>query len=160
MTNCGRSLKDFAGRLPGKVFITMSLPSSERQIVRGITLREIHGRRIPCRWKWRRLRLLRRCGVGDTLHFPSTDTVVPTSLVFARVNIKGHRELVADLNRKLGYLVRPEYIETHLPGILFLRFQHIFLHFPFRSGALRNASPFGQHCNDFSGNFHIVVFIC
>ena len=112
-------------------FPTLSL---KREVIFFVLSRKIY-RSGRCRIHWRERSRLRRDRLvcANPVYLPGTDTVKPTSLPFARVNVERNIQFFTQLDIKLLYLVRPKHVKTHPARILVMRFDYILLHRPFIS---------------------------
>ena len=120
---------------PTGLFMFMRISYSlERQIIllvcRGKVYRRsgssIHGRK-------RSIRRNRPLGT-HTLYFPRTDTVEPNAhSTRGHPTSKNTIQLFTCLNIKLRYLICSKYVKTHFFRILIMRFNYVFLYFPFIS---------------------------
>ena len=91
------------------------------------------------------------------LYFPRVDVGKPTPLIFPAVDVKRHSQLLACLYMRLLDTVCTKYLKTNFTRILIVRFQHIFLLFPFVPG-LADTAHNRQHGNNSSCNFHLYCF--
>ena len=93
-----------------------------------------------------------------TVHLPSTDGVVPTTLVLAGIHIERYRQFFTHLYIELLNLFSAKHIEAHLTWVLTVILDNILLHFPLVA-VLRHAAPWSKYGDDFSCKFHIVFFV-
>ena len=104
---------------------------SERQVVLFITCCKIHrsGRRRRERSTGSRSRLRST----HTLNLPCADTVKPSSLPFACIDIERNGQFFAQLDVELADFIFTEYVETHSARILVMCFNDILLNLPWVS---------------------------
>lgn len=118
-----------------ELFLCLHLVSaeSERKVILFVAGRKIRSRsRIHRRERSLHRRNPRSLRVRvDTFYPPGTDTVEPTSLPFARINIERYIQLFTHLDIELLYLVCPKHIKAHSARILVVCFDDILLYFPF-----------------------------
>ena len=93
-----------------------------------------------------------------TVHLPSTDGVVPTTLVLAGIHIERYRQLFTHLYIELLNLFSAKHIEAHLTWVLTVILDNILLHFPLVA-VLRHAAPWSKYGDDFSCKFHTVFLL-
>ena len=99
-------------------------------------------------------------GRDVTVNLPRTDTVIPTTIILARIHIKRDGHDLASLDVEVRDTIRAKHFKCQLSRELLIdSFQHILLYFPLCSRPLTDTTAFGHHGNDFSCNFHILLLI-
>lgn len=73
-------------------------------------------------------------------YLPGTNLIIPTSIVFASVDIEAHRQLLSHLNIELSNAICAKDFEGALLGELLHRLKQIGCHFPLVARALRDTS--------------------
>ena len=64
-------------------------------------------------------------------HVKCTDSVKPASIIFMGIDVKGHIDLLTNLNVEPLYAISTEYLKHHFTGVCIMSLYDISLHFPF-----------------------------
>ena len=122
--------------------------------------RSYGSRRSLC-WGWRwwegrisRCSRYRRISRGGIIwpHIIGTDGIVPSSLVFTRIDVEEHLKVLSLLNIEASQPIFAKDRKHHFLRVLLDGFQHKLTHFPITPGA--GTATLRQHENNFSYYIH------
>ena len=121
--------------------------SLERQVIVAFSAKGRHRSSLGSRSGSRITDRRERCGLGSSAdatlssrnhssrriiggYLPSANLIIPTSIVFAGIDVEAHRQLLPNLNIELSNAVRTKHFEGALLGELLHGLKQISCYFP------------------------------